>query len=61
MKNPLYFTLAALFVLEIFKFLLWLFVYEGKWLDKKDKVNFKIYDITKWEKNNCSIHIARYL
>ena len=61
MKNPLYLTLTALFVLEIFKFLLWLFVHVGKRLDKKAKVNFKIYDIRKWEKSNCSTHIARYL
>ena len=24
-----------------------------KWLDQKDKVNFKIYDVTTWEINNC--------
>ena len=32
-----------------------------KWLDKKYKVSFKIYDITTWEANNCNTHIARYL
>ena len=30
------------------------FVHAGKWLDKKAKVNFKIYDITDWTANNCN-------
>ena len=33
----------------------------GKRLDKKDKVNFKTYDVTAWFANNCNIHIAQYL
>ena len=37
------------------------FVYIGKRLDKKVKVNFKIYDVTSWNTNNCSKHITRYL
>ena len=32
-----------------------------KRLDKKAKVNFKIYDITDWTTNNCNTHIAQYL
>ena len=35
------FTSKALFVLKIFKFLSWIFGYEVKQLDKKNKVNFK--------------------
>ena len=31
------------------------------WLDQKAKVNFKIYNVTTWETNNCNIHIAQYL
>ena len=28
-----------------------------KRLDKNDKVNFKIYDVTTWLTNNCNIYI----
>ena len=38
--------LKALFVLEIYKLLSWLFGYAEKRLDKKAKVNFKIYNVT---------------
>ena len=34
------------FVLEIFKFLFWIFCHAGKRLDQKTKVNFKICDVT---------------
>ena len=33
----------------------------GKKLDKKPKVNIKIYDVTTWLTNNCNTHIAQYL
>ena len=46
MKNALYFTLKAFFVLKIFKFFSWLFGHVGKRLEYKDQVNFKIYDAT---------------
>ena len=46
MKNASYLMLKAPFVLEIFSFLCWLFGYVVKQLDKKGKVNFKIYDMT---------------
>ena len=29
-----------------------------KRLDEKDKVNFKMYDITTWERNNYNTHIT---
>ena len=29
----------------------------GKWLDKKAKVKFKIYDVTNWNTNNYNKHI----
>ena len=48
-NNAFYFILKALFSTKIFKFLSWLFGHVGKWLDKKIKVNFKIYDVTIWE------------
>ena len=43
MKNDFYFMLKALFILEISKFLCWLFDYLEKQFDKKAMVNFKIY------------------
>ena len=61
-KNAFYFTLKALFVLKIFKFLSWLFGHVEKRLDYKAKVNFKIYDIIIiWETNNYNINIIQYL
>ena len=56
MKNAFYFTLKILFVLKIFKFLTSIFGHVEKPLNWKNKVNFKIYDITTWETNNCKIH-----
>ena len=51
MKNAFYFTLKALFVLKIFKFLPWLYGgHVEKRLDQKEKVDFKIYDVTTWLK-----------
>ena len=52
-KYAFYFILKTLFVLMIFKFL--------PSLDWKDKVNFKIYDVTTWLTNNYNAHIAQYL
>ena len=50
MKNAFYFTLKALFVLKIFKFLPWLYGgHVEKRLDQKE-VDFKIYDVTTWLK-----------
>ena len=49
--------------LEIFLFLRYLnfcpdFVdHVGKRLDKKAQVDFKIYDVTKWDTNNCNKNI----
>ena len=60
-KNTFYFTSKALFVVKIFKFLSWLFGDVAKWLDKKNKVNFKYYGVTSWLTNNCITHIAQYL
>ena len=61
MKNGFYFTLKALFILEIHKFLSWLFEQVEKLFDQKDKVNFKIYDVTTWLTNNCNTQITQYL
>ena len=53
--------LKALFVLEVFKLLSWLFGYVEKRLGKKPMINFKIYDATDWTTNNYKIYIAQYL
>ena len=37
------------------------FGYVGKRLDKKARVNFKCYDTTVWDTNNCNTHIDQYL
>ena len=55
----LFFTSKALFVLKIFKFLSRLFGHVAKRLDKKDKVNFKFYDVTAWLTTNFNTHIAQ--
>ena len=57
-ENAFYFTLKALFVLKIFKVLSSIFGHVEKRFDFKDKVNFKFYDVTIWETNNCNTHIA---
>ena len=58
MKNAFYLILKNLFPLKIFKFLPWFCGHVEKLLDYKDKVNFKIYDVTGWLTNKCNIHIA---
>ena len=59
-KNVFYFILKALFFLEIF-FCLELLIMQKKRLDQKDKVSFKIYDVTSWLTNNYNTHIDHYL
>ena len=61
MKNAFYFMLKALFVLEIFSFLSWLFGYVKERFDKKTVVNFKIYDVTDWTTDNCNTYVTLYL
>ena len=61
MKNAFYFASKAVFVLEIFKLLSRLFGHVVKRLDKKNKVNFKFYDVTSWLTNNWNTHIAQCL
>ena len=31
-----------------------LFDHAGKRVNKKSKVNFKVYDVVNWQKNNCN-------
>ena len=61
MKNAFYFTLNALFVLKMFKFLSWLFGNVEKRFDEKAKVIFKVFNATTWKTNNCNTHIVQYL
>ena len=56
-----FFMLKTLSVLETFTFLLWLFGYLEKRLDKKAYVNLKIYDVTDWATNNYNTYIMQYL
>ena len=57
MKNALDFMLKALFVLEISKFLSWIFGYVEKRLSgQKLLVNYKIYDVKNWVTNNRNTH-----
>ena len=59
-KNAFCHTLKALFVLKTSKYLSWLFGHVEKLFDFKDEVNFKIYVVTTWLKNNCNTHTAQY-
>ena len=56
MKNAFYFTLRALFVLRILKFLSWLFGHFEKTTRLERPSNFKIHNVTTWLANNW-IHI----
>ena len=53
--------LKAFFVLEIFTFLSGLFGFVEKRLEKKAKVNFKIYYVTDWTANNYNVNTVLYL
>ena len=50
--------LKALFFLKILHFCPDFFGHVEKWLDKKNKINFKIYDVTDDKYNT---HIVQYL
>ena len=54
--------LKVLSFLKIFALVAWLFGYAEKRLDKKKtlRVNFKIYDVTDWTRNNCNTNVAQY-
>ena len=52
---------TALFVLEVYPSMSWLFGCLEKRFDKVAMVNFKIYDVTIWTSNNYNTHIAQYL
>ena len=56
MKNAFHFTLKALFILKMINFCPDFFVMQENGLIRN--VNFKIYDVTNWEKINYDTHIA---
>ena len=60
MKNAFYFPSKPLFGLEIFSFVVLTFGSVEKRLQKKVMINFQIYDVTGWTKNNNNINIAQY-
>ena len=61
MKNAFHFNLKAIFILKIFKSCADFFGHVGRRLDKRAKVNFKIYDITDLVTNNSNTHFTKYL
>ena len=63
MKNAFCFILKALFVLKMFVFNCYceFLVMQKKRLEQKDKVTFKVYDVTTWLGNNCNTLIFQYL
>ena len=46
MKSAFYFTLKALFILTILQFTSSLFSHVEKWLDSKDYIDCRFYDVT---------------
>ena len=60
-NSAFYFILKALFFLRYSSVCPDFLDNLGKGLDKKTKVNFKIYDATNWITKNYDKHIARYL
>ena len=60
MKNAFYFMLKTHFVLEIFKYLSWLFVYSEKQL-RRLKLISKFLTPTDWTANSYNTNIAQYL
>ena len=61
MKNAFDFTLKDLFVLTILKFLSWLLGHVKGLSHLKDKIDFKIYDVTAWLTDNCITYTDQYL
>ena len=60
-RDALYFMLKAHFFLELFSFFSRLFFLTclEKGLDKRDTVNFKIYNVTDWITNIYNTHTAQ--
>ena len=55
--NAFYFSYKLLWFLGYLNFCLDFFGHVGKRFDKKANVNFKIYDVIKWETNVLSLLI----
>ena len=56
MKNVFDFMWWGFLLLQIFPYLLWLFGYLEKRLDKRAKANFDICDTKAWMTNNYNIY-----
>ena len=61
MIKMLFFHVKRSFFFNIFTFLYWLFGYLEKRLDKEALINFKIYDVSDWTKNNYNTNITQHL
>ena len=61
MKNAFHFNLKVISTLKIFKSCADFFGHVGRRLDKRAKVSFKIYDITKLVTNNFNTNFTEYL
>ena len=59
MKNASYSMLKALFSIKVIKFLYWIFGHREKPLDKKAKINFKIYNVTDWKTSKSNTYIPQ--
>ena len=46
---------------EQIRSLSWVLGHVEKRIDKKAKVNVKVYDVTDWQKDNWNPHIVQYL
>ena len=60
MKIAFCFILKALSYSRCLSFCDDVLVIQEKWLDQKDKVNWKKQDVTTWLANNCNTHIYQY-
>ena len=60
-KNAFYFISKVLSFSKYLNFCLAFLVLLKKRLDKKDKVNFKIYEVATWLTNYYDTNIAQYL
>ena len=58
-KKMLFISACKLFSFSRYlNFLSWLFCHVENRLNEKDKVNFKICDVTGWKTSNCNTRIA---
>ena len=61
MTKNAFFHLKSFFCSQGIKVFALTFFHVSTRLDLKDKVSFKLYDVTAWLTNNCNTYIAQYL